>query len=198
MKRKTRDQIWAVLLLTLMVCTLTGCKKGSETEEIPEAYSIGEETVPALVPGEEEDVTVEEEEADSGVVYTYSGLAEPSATSEQYAQQVMEDEQPFSVVDEEYVQTELPDFTASEGSVRLARNATEDGMVCYIQVDWTEEQCTVTVDSREGTVEAAEEEPAEKLTLVTAVDYLESLSPSVLGLEGTSMSQYQIYALDGA
>jgi hypothetical protein len=197
MKQKTRDQLRALLLLTLVVCTLTGCKKKEEAEELPEAYSIGEETVPALVPDGEEDeeVTVSEEATDSGtVVYTYSGLSQPGDVSGQYAQQIMEDEQPFSVVDEEYVETDLPDFTATEGSVRLARNAAEDGMVYYIQVDWTEEQCTVTVDSREGTVE----QPGEKLTLATAVTYLQSLEPSALGLEGTSMDQYQIYALDGA
>jgi hypothetical protein len=194
MKRKTRDRLRAVILLTLLLCTLTSCKKKEEAEELPGEYSIGEETVPALALDEEENVTVDEEAADSGTVYTYSGLSQPGNTSEQYAQQIMGDEQAFSVVDEDCVQTDLPDFTASEGSVRLARNAAEDGKVCYIQVDWTEEQCVVTVDSREGTVE----EPGEKLTLVTAVDYLESLDPSALGLEGTSMTQYQIYALDGA
>jgi hypothetical protein len=37
----------------------------------------------------------------------------------------------------------------------------------------------------------------EKLTLTNAVSYLQSMEPAELGLDGSSMTQYKIYAMDG-
>jgi hypothetical protein len=62
------------------------------------------------------------------------------------------------------------------------------------------------VDTREGTIGTGEEEePAVEeeqsgtgLTLTTVVDYLRSFDPNQLGLDGSSMDQYEIYSLNGA
>ena len=40
--------------------------------------------------------------------------------------------------------------------------------------------------------------PGASMTMSEAVDFLYTLEPSVLGLSGTSMDTYRIYALDGA
>jgi hypothetical protein len=204
MKRKTLIQLQTVMLMTLLLVSLTGCGKKAQ---MPEQYELGEEeTITAFVPeGEKISFTQEETEEGEAAVYDYSGLSDTGTLIESYAAQMEGEEDPFSVVDGDMVLTDEPDYTQTEGSVNLAKAAPEDGKVYFLTVDWTEEACTVTVDTREGAISTGEEEeePAEEqaqegLTLVTAVDYLRSLTPDELGLDGSSMDEYEIYALDGA
>jgi hypothetical protein len=195
MKRNTRDRLLAGALLLLLLGSLTGCKKGEETGELPEQYTVDGEEIAALpTEGEEEEVTVSVEETDTGASYTYAGLSAPGQVSEDYAALLTEGDTPFAPVDEDCVETELPDFTAAEGQMLLARTREDGETVCAVQVDWTEDNCTVTVDTREGAVTL----PGEKLTLINAAAYLQSFQPAQLGLTGSSMAEYQIYALDGA
>ncbi len=181
----------AVFLLTAALYGLSGCS--DQKKQPPTEYMIGEESVPALAV--EKDVEVSEETAQGkSTVYTYSGLATPGTWVEGYAAQLTREENGFLTVDEEYVQTEAPDFAMEEGMVFLARDAQEEGRVLLVTLEWSEGTCTVTVERPEGHVEP---EPLGGTSLAEAVDYLYSLAPSVLGLSGNSMSEYQVYALDG-
>jgi hypothetical protein len=204
MKQKMDTQLRTAIVLTLLLVSLTGCGKKAT---LPEEYEVGEETITALMPeGKKIGFTQEKTEEDEAAVYTYSGLSETGALIESYAEQMQEEEDPFTVVDDDCVQTEAPDYTQAEGSVSLAKAAETEGEVYFLTVDWTEEDCTVTVDTREGTIGTGEEEePAVEeeqtgtgLTLTNAVDYLRSFDPNQLGLDGSSMDQYEIYSLNGA
>jgi hypothetical protein len=194
MKKNTQNRIGAAVLATLILGGTSGCGKKDEGQ-LPEQYTVGGEEVPALSP--EDAAEVSEEEVDGGVAYTYSGLSSPGGVSGAYAAELTAGETPFSVVDGDWAETELPDFEASEGSVLLAKAAAEDGQVDLIQVDWSEESCTVTVTAQEGAI-ASSAVGQDSMTLAAAADYINSLPPSALGLDGTSMDQYQVYTLDGA
>jgi hypothetical protein len=193
MGRKTCNGLRVGILLTLLVCALAGCGKKEAAEELPQEYAFGEETVAA--PELEEGAAVSQEEVDGGTVYTYSGLSSPGQTSADYAALLTGADAPFSVVDDDCVQTDAPDYTQEEGSVCLARDAAQDGTVCFLKLEWDLDTCTVTAVTREGEVAAAGEG---RLTMLGALDYLSSFDPADLGLEGSSMDEYRLYALDGA
>jgi hypothetical protein len=181
--------------MAILVGLLSGCKKGEETGEVPAQYSIGEDTVLALTPGEDESELSVEERVEEESIITYQGLADVQETCTEYLETLTDEENGFRVVDEELVEAETPDLTAEEGSVYLAKAASEEGQVCVMLLEWAEDTCTITLNVQEGTIQEAP--PTEKLNLTTAVEYLESLPPDAIGLEGSSMDQYQIYAVDG-
>lgn len=116
-------QAGMALLLAALLCLPSGCKKDKEesAEEVnanlPQEYTLGEITIPALTPGEEEpQLTLGEAK-----VFTYSGLVNSGAAASSYASKLTGEEGGFSIVDEELVRTDRPDFTEAEGEVRLAK-----------------------------------------------------------------------------
>lgn len=156
---------------------------GKKTEEeptgpqLPEEYLVGEVSVPAMAVAEEEDAV--QADKHKTVVYTYSGLKDAGSAAEGYVGQLVGATPRFSVVDEEFVRTDRPDFTAPEGMVLLARDLPveappaasaapegEDGeaqpsaeplpeptpMVLTVRVEWSEGTCVITADEAEGTV----------------------------------------------
>lgn len=183
---------WKVVVFMLAaLCGLSGCS--SEKREPPTEYRAGEEAIPALSAAA--DIEVAEKTAEGeAMVYTYSGLVTPGTSVEDYVTQLTEEENGFLIVDEEYVQDEAPDFTTKEGVVHLARDAQAEGKVLSVSLEWSEGICAVTVETPEGHVEP---EPLGGTSLAEAVDYLYSLPPATLGLNGNSMSEYQVYAMDG-
>lgn len=79
----------------------------------------------------------------------------------------------------------------------------EKDMVLTVELTWSEGTMVVVCDQAEGRVtsppvEVSTVTPGASMTMSEAVDYLYTLDPSVLGLDGTSMDTYRIYALDGA
>ena len=120
-----------------------------------------------------------------------------------------------------------PDYTAPEGSVLLAKNKvkveqepeagqTEDTegeanqdqeqeedqtpKVITVTLRWAADACVVTVDEAEGTVTyppRATGGPMTTMTISEVEDYVNQLSPQILGLEGDSMERYHVYAQDG-
>lgn len=209
-------QAGTALLLAALLCLPSGCKKKDDSGEgvnsnLPQEYTLGEASIPALTPGEEEGpVTLGE-----AAVYTYSGLADPGQTASSYASQLTGSESGFSVVDEELVRTDRPDFSEAEGQIRLAKaiegeekkddGEDEDGepaepsaMVQSVWVAWTEGTCTVTVEEAAGVITDPPVEPEPiTMTLTEALDYVKSLPPAALGLDGASMEDYQIYSEEG-
>lgn len=208
-----RKQIRALLLAAVLagLCLLPGCKGKDKEEEGGdsggiEAYTIGEESITALTPDEGSQVVV-----NTITTYTYDGLADAGRTASSYASQLCGAESGFSVVNEEYVKTSSPDFTAPEGEVLLAKNVEsgaedeeKDGeealaanLLLTVRVTWSEGTCVVAVDDAEGQVTEPPPPPS-GMTLVEAEDYLRSLAPEDLGLTGDTMEEYTIYTMSGA
>lgn len=194
-----------------------------EPVELPLMYTMGETEVHALPVWGESTVYLEEQEmpvqADTGedggedaqeealeptaVTYRYEGLSSPGTLAGVYTTLLTADDIGFSQVDEELTRIKEPEpLPVEAGSVRLAKNAPEDGKALSIQMEWTEEICTVTADLVDGRVK----NPPEPVSPVgpmgmsadQMIDYMLSLNPSVLGLEGTAMEGYDFMMQDGS
>lgn len=220
--------------------------------DLPASFEVGEETVAGLVPLLPDGVQAEK---DPRVRYTYTGMTDAGAEAEAYAATLRGEG--FSVVDEEFVRTEAPDYSTLEGTVLLAKNMPkkaaeadaeasaspapsdasaspsesespspsesespsesvppsgspsdapaeeEKDMVLTVDLTWAEGTLTVTCDQAEGRVTSPNMPgsgmtPGASMSMWEAEDFLRGLEPSVLGLEGDSMENYHIYAIDGA
>lgn len=210
-----------------------------EPPSLPPEYQVGDEVVAGMTLG------ADESEAKAipakTVVYTYTDLVDAGKAAETYAGQLSSADPRFYVVDEEFIRTDRPDFSAKEGTLLMARNivvetptpspepeespeGSEDdadasaqpdpsptpsaepveeppGMVLMVKMEWSEGQCKVTADQVEGKVTSR---PSSQQTpggggmgQHAAKDYLESLTPGQLGLEGESMEDYEVMIVDG-
>ena len=146
-------------------------------------------------PAEPEEPTV--------VGYRYEGLNSPGTLADVYITLMTQEDVGFSQVDGELTRIKEPEEPSLErGTVRLAKNAPEDGKAICILLEWTEELCTVTMDLVDGRVKNPPEpvSPAGPMGMSAdeMIDYMESLPPSVLGLEGSSMEGYDLLMQDGS
>lgn len=228
----------AVIIIFVILPRLSGGKEEPPPEEptheqvlydLPASYEVGEETVKGVVPLLPDGVQAEK---DVRVSYTYIDMTDAGAEAAAYVSNLKEEK--FSVVDEEFVRTDEPDYETAEGSVLLAKNlpkketpapaadADKDAsgtgtdqdasaapaeeqkdMVLTVELTWAQGTMTVTCDQAEGKVTSPPQGegsviPGASMTMSEAVDFLYDLEPSVLGLDGTSMESYHIYAMDGA
>ncbi len=106
----------------------------------------------------------------------------------------------FHPVNEEYYEMITPDYTQRAGTVSFARNLSVPGRIFLIIVDWNANGAVVTVSSEPGSIWVApKKSTASKgsLTIDDAVTYLGSRNPADLGLDGTSMADYNIYTAEG-
>jgi hypothetical protein len=97
----------------------------------------------------------------------------------------------------------LPDFSQQEGFVLLSMADLDTECMLRVLVSWAGSSCIVRV----SIVEAPRPSRGEavdgltsgggSLTAEETVSYFETLPPAVLGLEGDSMANYNIYYLDG-
>ena len=158
--------------------------------------------------GEEES----EEPAATAIQYTYEGLQDPKALLSAYAALLTTEDAGFSAVDDELVRIDLPDFegkAAEEGqeavppatSVHLARNGTgEESVIHSLRLSWEGDRCVVIVDTPEGRVRNPQPAAGQVGGAVApglTVEGFRTLSPSVLGLPGSSMDEYNVYVQDG-
>lgn len=86
--------------------------------DLPENFDVGEQTVPAPVPLVAANVQAIKAVR---VTYTYVDLTNSGEETANYVSKLVS-EGKFFVVDEEFVRTDAPDFTAEEGEVLLAKN----------------------------------------------------------------------------
>lgn len=140
------------------------------------------------------------------VTYQYEGLAQPMDRIKTYCTMLTDEDFGFVPVDNRVMESTLPSFEESAGSLRLVRPLFPDGdkeakipegeeALLSLEVTWGEEKFSVTIGRIEGgIVEPPEVEP---MTLAEAVDYIYSRHPSQLGLPGESMGDYRVYAMDG-
>ena len=181
-----------------------------EEQEVPAAESV--EKTDAGEEGSREDAKAEdagdegageEPAVPTAVTYRYEGLSSPGTLASVYTTLMTLDDIGFSQVDEELVRIKEPEALAVEaGSVRLAKNAPEDGKAMSIQLEWTEEICTVTADLVDGRVKNPPEPVSPMgpmgMSADQIMDYIGTLNPSVLGLEGATMEEYDLLMQDGS
>lgn len=222
MKARRNKLVALGLLLTVMT---TACGGKGSAPIPPETYSIGGNSAPPLDTLLSEGgslVSVEELTADGTPVspppedsvepdasanpdaspapevqqfiYTYAELPQGGPVAQTYVETLIAEENGFLVVDEENKAAEAPDYTAVEGTVLLVKPADQEGKLFRIRLDWTETSCTVAVDQPGGSMQ---KEEASSMTVAEAIDYVKSLSPAALGLEGNSMEPYNVYNIDG-
>lgn len=192
-----------------------------ESETVPEeeeSQKDGESEEPTedgeAAPEEDgQDAQPEETEAEpqeiTAVTYRYEGYSDHMELLSAYVTFMTASDVGFSLVDDTLVrlkEEEYPLMTTHRGSVLLARNAIDEqdaGKALTIQLEWTQDNCFVTVDTPEGRVKDPPPPPsavngANAMTLMEAMDFVNTLDPADLGLNGSSMEDYTIYAMDGA
>lgn len=215
--------------------------------ELPEELKVGEESVPGMVL--EADESGAQAVLAKTITYTYTNLVNAGAAAETYVGQLKSADPSFSMVDEEFVRvSEVPDYTAAEGMVLMARNLpkpepevketpapTEDpeegsappegesaapvesqspepeesaepvdeapDMVLTVRITWSEGQCVVTADEAEGKVTSPPRPSTPGVTpsigVRDAEAQIQSMAPAELGLEGTSMADYEVFPQNG-
>ena len=198
-----------------------GAADGEQSIDPPEEYRIGGVDVIAL-PVMSDGVSVYQEEVlaaagtdadtdttygtDDGtapemettadaVGYRYEGLSDAGTLVSAYTALLTSPDLGFDIVDGALVRADAPDFSAVSGDVNLAHRAAEADKVMLLRLTWAAGSCTVVTDTPEG--EITDPPAPEGMTMEEALDYVRGLPPSLLGLEGSSMEDYRIYALDG-
>lgn len=157
------------------------------------------ETAVSDAPGDEDSAPARA--VDEICFYTYEKLDTGGATVQQYVEKLTGEEDGFQIVDSTDTVTEAPDYTQAEGSVTLARAASEDGKILRMEIAWTAADCQITLTRPEGEVSeaGAEDDGAiEALTNSDAVNLLKAMPPEKLGIQGDSMENYDIYPIEGA
>jgi len=202
-----------VLVLTCAMCLLASC--GSKLPDPPVDYTLNGDMVESLntVLGADNSGKMTEMKTpetntgsastsasgsgDATCFYTYEKLDTGGESVRQYVEKLTAEKDGFRVVDATNTETDPPDYTAEEGSVALAKAASEDGKILRMDISWTATDCQITLTRPEGTVgqTAAETEP---MTYVDAVNFIKSLSPATLGLKADSLADYSVYPMDGA
>ena len=204
--------------------------------ELPEELKVGEVSVAGMALGADESEA--KAELAKTITYTYTNLNNAGAAAATYVKQLATAEEPFFVVDEEFVKTSQPDYNTEEGMVLMARNlvvetkeedadkdadqedgksegegedttpaptptpapAKPDPKVLTVRISWSKAQCVVTADEAIGMVTSPppkQHNSGASMGIMQAKDYLSSLPPADLGLEGTSMDQYEVTPIEG-
>lgn len=187
---------------------------GPVEEKIPkkgiETYAVGEDTAVAL------DTILEEGEgellalrsppgkADDGVESRYTYIYElngAAAIVDRYLDLMMSGEEPFSLVDESYlILEERPELEDAEGALILARNSVVEGHVFQLVIGWSEASANlaVRVSAPEGALhKPVKVEPPKPASVGEQMATIQSMSPAELALPGSSMSEYDIYPIEG-
>ncbi len=188
----------------LLLCLLAGCKGGEAALKAPEAYVLGEDSALPLneVMEDEEGtlISIEEpsEEDEQRYTYRYESVSKPAALAGRYLERMTDQEEGFVLSDEKHrTLSGQPELVDEQGSVILARASAKKGQVFQIAMDWEEDVFTVQVSEVEGEILPREEEVVNPFVLIDHLDYLYSLPPERLGLEGSSMKKYRIYPAEG-
>lgn len=192
---------------------------GDGTEKLPkklEEYVIGEDAVASLdtvlEEGEGELMakrgpgkTKETDEDTSEVVevekYTYIyEIVGSAAVMDRYLDVLLGDGG-FSLVDETYlVKEERPELEDAEGTLLLVRASVQEGHLFQLAIGWSDVNDTlaVRVAVPEGSLRYPEKEKEpEPASLTEQLDSMKTMSPSQLALSGNSMSEYDIYPVEG-
>lgn len=175
--------------------------EGTEDAESSESAEGTEGAQEAEGAEEAEEVTVTR--------YTYEGVSDPKGLMAAYAVLMTQEDAGFSAIDAEMVRTDLPDFEGKEATedapasppvttVTLARNGDIDNEIVHsLLLEWDEDSCSVTVDTPSGRVRDPKPPASAPQAPGLTVEGFKQLNPAVLGLEGSSMEEYNVLVQDG-
>jgi hypothetical protein len=175
--------------------------EGTEDAESSESAEGTEGAQEAEGAEEAEEVTVTR--------YTYEGVSDPKGLMAAYAVLMTQEDVGFSAIDAEMVRTDLPDFEGKEATedapasppvttVTLARNGDIDNEIVHsLLLEWDEDSCSVTVDTPSGRVRDPKPPASAPQAPGLTVEGFKQLNPAVLGLEGSSMEEYNVLVQDG-
>lgn len=185
---------------------------GASSKKEVTAYTIGEDTTPSLDtiieegegriignrgPGKTKDSEGEEEEK-----YTYLyELTDYADMVDRYLDLMLGADEGFVLVDETYLTLEeRPELEDEEGALILVRSSAVEGHLFQLVLGWsrTSDVLAVRVSIPEGAIRRPEEQPEpEPASVREQLDALEDMSPAQLTLGGSSMSEYDIYPVEG-
>ena len=183
---------FATVLLTCAAAVLSGC---SGDQELPEAYSAGEETLPsltALVTLDPSPECAEETEGEE-TSYHYTELDTPVQAVTDYRDALEADYDcvPLSPQGERLAEDET---LSDSGELILAKESSSGDGLFQLDLTWDDTSCTITPSFEEG---ATLPEEGVSMTMDDAVNYVRSMPPSALGLTGATMADYDIFCEDG-
>ena len=199
-----------LLAPTLAVCLLlSGCK--DKLPKPPEFYEIDDNSITSLDQfiGAAEGTLIQiekpTEELPDQFFYHYDQVLDPQDQVRHYYQHLIQPEQGFTLTDDTYLPLEEEaDFSKLTGELILVRPAVEEKKLFRLIIGWTAEQvCTVNVGRVDGTIRKPPKEESEAVkkpepaTLVEQIDHMYTYTPAELGLEGSDLSAYKIFPVEG-
>lgn len=187
---------WRLFGAAAMLLLLPGC--GGGAQEPPSSYTIEEETLPSLntaVPLDEGVQYTMETSEEGEVRHRYQNLSSGSEIVQSYMTYLSEEDS-CTFLDEEGALWPEEGILDETGTVVAAVESPEGEGLFELSILWDESSCTIIPTFAEG-AQLPEEEANEGMTLEEAVEYLYSFSPASLGLEGTDMSDYNIFVESG-
>lgn len=190
-QRKYLPALWALLFLLLAACG------GGDAPEPVESYAAGIDNLPALsqLVTLDDKFKYETTVDDDGVVsFHYEALSSGKEVAQTYAGDLVKDQQCVLLDEEGQLLPEGQEFEDTGTVVAAKESETGEGLF-QLSISWDETSCTISPKLEEGAELPRKQEDA--MTLEEAVSYLQSKSPSSLGLEGTDMSGYLVFPEEG-
>lgn len=175
------------------------------------AYTIGEDSVPSL------DTILEEadgrlianrgpgkikEDGEEVEKYTYLyELDHYGDVVDRYLDLLLGEEQGFTLTDETYLALEeRPELEDAEGGVLLVKASVQEAHLFQLALGWSESSdiLAVRVAVPEGAIRYPEpEEEPRPASLAEQMETIRTMTPSRLALPGSSMSEYDVYPVEG-
>ncbi len=165
-----QHKLFGIFLAAAILGSACGCQE-KETSTLPTTYKVDGVDVTALSVEDETDVTEKSSE-----VYTYDGLDDAGAAAQKYVSELTNEENGFVVVDENFVQTQQPDYTSEENQVLLAKSLEEGSgqeeetsdVSSSAESDATESEATESSAQDAGEGESTQDQGEELLTIKVA------------------------------
>jgi len=189
---------------------------GEKAPKILESYVIGEDSAVSLdtilEEGEgvllferefTETVEKEEDSSEQEVEKRYTYLYEITGAADVMDRylDIMLDEEGFSLVDKDYlVLEERPELSDEQGAFVLARDSVVEDHIFVLAIGWAETNGTLVVRTSAPKAKLSypkEPEALEPASLSEQMEQLHTMSPSDLALPGDSMSEYDVYPVEG-
>lgn len=185
MKRRTIAAFFLVLCLVL-----AGCGGKSDA-----TYALGDMEIPALPTDEEPKMDMYGNR--DAFVRTYTEFTSVETILPDYVEQLI-NEYDFQMVTKALKTCEPPAEYGTEGDIYLGYPTGEEGeKTILLEIVWDPESCEVVSSIIPGPITEGRTS-SNTVSYEAARDYMRSVDPGVLGLSGTSMSAYEVFAADGS
>ncbi len=186
----------ANILLPLLTALLllAGCGGRDKAADLPENYTVDEESLPSLnsLVTLDSDVQFQQnqDEESGNTTYVYSQLSSGGETAQSYTQALEADYD--CTIEPDPESGSETDFSAASGEVLAAHETEDPEEVLLLTIQWDETSCSVTP----SLTPASELPQPETVTLEEAVDCLRKMPPEQLGLSGQT-ADYLFIPQDG-